>query len=56
MPSWTRAHHEDQHHREGDLELDEEEAGAGRRRPTRRRLGDGRVLVVRQKLELFGYR
>jgi integrase len=26
-----------------------------RRRPTRRRLGDGRVLVVRQKFELFGF-
>jgi hypothetical protein len=33
--------------------------GAGRRRPTRptrRRLGDGSVLVVRRKPELFGCR
>ena len=31
------------------LEPDEEEAEAGRTRPTRRRLGHGRVLVVQLK-------
>jgi integrase len=52
----ARAHHEDQQHREGDLDFDEEAgADAGRWRPKTLRVSDGRVLVVRQKRQLYGH-
>ena len=49
----TRTRHQNQHHCESDLGVVEKETGSGRGLPTTCRVSDGRVSVVRLKLELF---